>query len=114
MKQEDIIRMAREADPKANLSEPYCLDHETRAWLERFAAIVAAAATEAANARANTSWALMCKKMVAAENEACAKVCEDLYKKWVDDLVNDTDDTADSGTPDCVDCAVAIRARGNT
>ncbi len=76
MKQEDIIRMAREADPKANLSEPYCLDHETRAWLERFAALVAAAATEAANARANTSWALMCKKMVAAEKEECAKVCE--------------------------------------
>ena len=50
----------------------------------------------------------------ADEREACAKVCEDLYKKWVDDLVNDTDDTADSGTPDCVDCAVAIRARGNT
>jgi len=38
-----IIEMAREADPKANLSEPYCLDHETRAWLERFAALVAAA-----------------------------------------------------------------------
>jgi hypothetical protein len=42
MKQEDIIRMAREADPKANLSEPYCLDHETRAWLERFADLVRA------------------------------------------------------------------------
>ena len=55
MKQEDIIRMAREADPKANLSEPYCLDHETRAWLERFAALVA-----------------------AAEREACAKVCEEV------------------------------------
>jgi len=53
MTQEDIIRMAREADPKANLSEPYCLDHETRAWLERFAALVAAAEREriiAANA----------------------------------------------------------------
>ena len=47
MTQEDIIRMAREADPKANLSEPYCLDHETRAWLERFAALVAAAEREA-------------------------------------------------------------------
>ena len=53
MTQEDIIRMAREADPKANLSEPYCLDHETRAWLERFAALVA-----------------------AAEREACAKACD--------------------------------------
>ena len=54
MTQEDIIRMAREADPKANLSEPYCLDHETRAWLERFAALVA-----------------------AAEREECAKVCDE-------------------------------------
>ena len=42
MKRQDIIRMAREADPKANLSEPYCLDHETRAWLERFAELVRA------------------------------------------------------------------------
>ena len=53
MKQVDIIRMAREADPKANLSEPYCLDHETGAWLEAFAALVAAAEREriiAANA----------------------------------------------------------------
>ena len=53
MTKEDIIRMAREADPKANLSEPYCLDHKTRAWLEAFAALVA-----------------------AAEREACAKVCD--------------------------------------
>jgi len=37
-----IIEMAREADPKANLSEPYCLDHETRAWLEAFAELVRA------------------------------------------------------------------------
>jgi hypothetical protein len=47
MTQEEVIRMAREADPKANLSEPYCLDHETMAWLERFAALVAAAEREA-------------------------------------------------------------------
>jgi hypothetical protein len=53
MTQEDIIRMAREADPKANLSEPYCLDYETKAWLERFADLVR-----------------------ADEREACAKHCE--------------------------------------
>ena len=58
MKQEDIIRMAREADPKANLSEPYCLDHETRAWLERFADLVR-----------------------ADEREACAKACEDAWTR---------------------------------
>jgi hypothetical protein len=48
----------------------------------------------------------------ADEREACAKVCDDLFKKWVDDLRNDTDDTDDSGAPDCVDCKIAIRARG--
>jgi hypothetical protein len=37
-----IMEMAREADPKANFSEPYCFDPETRAWLERFAALVRA------------------------------------------------------------------------
>jgi hypothetical protein len=34
-------------------------------------------ATEEANAKANASWTLMCKKMVAIEREACAKVVED-------------------------------------
>ncbi len=53
-----IIEMAREADPKANLNEPYCLDHETRAWLERFAALVA-----------------------AAEREACAKLVDHILKE---------------------------------
>ena len=66
--------------------------------LERFAALVAEAATEAANVRANKSWALMCKKMVAAENEACAKVC---------------DEVAES-RGDADECATEIRARGNT
>ena len=96
MTQEDIIRMAREADPKANLSEPYCLNHETMAWLERFAVLVAEAATETANARANTSWTLMCKKMVAAEKEACAKLVDHILKEG-------------GGT-----YGAAIRARGNT
>ena len=59
--------------------------------IEHFAELVAAAATEAANARANTSWALMCKKMVAAEKEVCAKQLDALG---------------------CDHCAAAIRARG--
>jgi hypothetical protein len=69
MTREDIIRMAREA---GLVGGPVYAK-----GLEAFAALVAAAATEAANARANTSWSLMCKKMVAAENEACAKVAEE-------------------------------------
>ena len=46
-----VIEMAREADPKANLSEPYRLDHETRAWLEGFAALVRADEREACAAQ---------------------------------------------------------------
>jgi len=47
------------------------------AALIQFAKLVAEKATEEANARANASWTLMCKKMVAAEREACAKVCDE-------------------------------------
>jgi hypothetical protein len=39
----------------------------------QFAHLVAAKATEEANARANASWTLMCKKMVAFEREALAQ-----------------------------------------
>ena len=38
---------------------------------------IAAKATEEANAKANASWTLMCKKMVAIEREACAKVTDE-------------------------------------
>lgn len=68
--------------------------------LERFAALVEDAATAAANARANTSWALMCKKMVAAEREACAKVCDAFQAR-------------DVGMQPA-ECAGAIRARSET
>lgn len=40
--------------------------------------------------------------VAAAEREACAKVCEETTAAWTQHLYN-------SG---CVDCAVAIRARG--
>jgi hypothetical protein len=46
--------------------------------LVRFARLVAAKSKEEANAKANASWTLMCKKMVALEREACAKVCDAL------------------------------------
>jgi hypothetical protein len=94
MKQEDIIRMAREAGPL--ISTPFDV------WCERFAALVAAEATEAANARANTSWALMCKKMVAAEKEACAKVVDAIEAQCIADDVDD---------PPLAHVALAIRAR---
>jgi hypothetical protein len=63
------------------------------------AEVAAEEATEEANRRANASWALMCEKMVAAEREACAKVCDEDLKKW-------------NGQADVQEVASAIRARG--
>ena len=64
-----------------------------------FAKLVAEKATEEANARANASWILMCKKMVAFEREACAKICDELSDKhtWEGCYADE--------------CATAIRAR---
>ena len=67
--------------------------------LEDFAHLVADKATEEANARANASWTLMCKKMVALEREACAKVCDDIHANY------EAEDVFSS-------YAEAIRARG--
>ena len=60
MNREDIVRMAREADFKANVNEPYNVTNE---WVFRFAALVA-----------------------SAEREACAKLCDDLDDDIVDGL----------------------------
>jgi len=93
MTQDDVIEMAREA----------CLFYmdyirvDSMKQLEDFANLVAAKATEEANARANASWTLMCKKMVAFEREACAKVCDEVGEH-------------PSLTPQ--HCAESIRARG--
>jgi hypothetical protein len=66
--------------------------------LKRFEALVRADEREETNRRANASWTLMCEKMVAAERELCAKVCEE-------------QEELKGHTP--FDCAAAIRARGN-
>ena len=71
MTQDEIIEMAIE-----NTINGLNFNQE---GLVRFAHLVADKATEEANARANASWTLMCKKMVALEREACAKVCESIY-----------------------------------
>ena len=59
--------------------------------LEAFAKLVeertAAKATDEANARANASWTLMCKKMVAAERDACLQIQEDWQYTYANDLV---------------------------
>ena len=101
MTRDDVIRMAREAGAYPLLSED---NHQLSgdAAIERFAALIEAAATEKANERANTSWALMCEKMVAAEREACAKACES--RRTGGNIREDIEAKR---------CAEAIRARGN-
>jgi hypothetical protein len=96
----------------------------TPEFLERFADLVRADEREETNRRANASWSLMCEKMVAAEREACAKVCDDigedlwsLYKGRAP-YTGKEEGRADmhvQGKSDGADeCAAAIRARGNS
>jgi hypothetical protein len=106
MTQDEIIEMAKEARIHRDDSWRFEMLQEKNA-LEVFAKLVAAKATEEANARANASWELMCKKMVAFEREACAKVCDELIAP---DIYRDTDVSMWDVT--CIHCAAAIRARG--
>ena len=76
MTQDEIIEMAIEARLAFD-SEEYPEIWQTymnvgKQEIVAFASLVSAKATEEANARANASWELMCKKMVAFEREACA------------------------------------------
>jgi len=43
---------------------------------------------------------------IEAEREACAKVCDDLYRAWT------LTDQEDLEPPDALDCKRAIKARG--
>lgn len=96
MTQDDVIEMAREAGL-------FYMDYirvDSMKQLEDFAHLVADKAKEEANAKANASWTLMCKKMVAIEREACAKVCETKHF---------SSPVREFGAKEC---AIAIRARG--
>jgi hypothetical protein len=99
MDKDEIIEMARQAgfEGCAELTWEGVICTEE---LLAFAKLVSAKATDKANARSNTSWTLMCKKMVEDEREACAKVC---------------DDQANSAYWEGADaCAYRIRARGSS
>ena len=102
MTQDEIIEMAGQAGFFVKDNDAYSPsvqeDHELTPFLVAFAHLVAAKATEEANAKANASWTLMCKKMVAIEREACAKVCDSFQAR-------------DVGMQPA-ECAGAIRARG--
>ena len=72
MTQDEIIRMAREAWGDGH--EIFWFDDN---GIERFAALVAAHEREKHN---SPSWETV-DDAIAAEREACAKVCEDLIAK---------------------------------
>ena len=75
MTQDEIIEMAIE-----NTINGLNFNQE---GLVRFANLVAAKATEEANARANASWTLMCKKMVAIEKEAIIQIIKETpFSNW--------------------------------
>ena len=98
MTQDEIIEMAREAGFEID-----CCSLDWHKRITAFANLVAAKSTEEANAKANASWTLMCKKMVAFEREACAKVVDDIESRCIAEDVDD---------PPLKHVAAAIRARG--
>jgi hypothetical protein len=100
----DTIGIAREAGliktvDCCGVPDKFCGQDEWKGNLKVFEALVRADEREEANRRANASWTLMCEKMVAAEREACAKVC---------------DTTPPYPFRPSIEAAHAIRARGNT
>ena len=86
MSREDIIRMAREA------GLAYGSDEKPLNSVTRFAALVAATA-------------------IAEENEACARLCDQMFHDWCNREFEDEDE-AYRNKPDAEDCKKAIRARG--
>jgi hypothetical protein len=94
MTNDEITEIAKEAGWPDSLIAPIIM-----AKLADVVRLVEEKATEKANARANASWTLMCKKMVAFEREECAKVCDDIHANY------EAEDVFSS-------YAEAIRARG--
>jgi hypothetical protein len=99
MTQDEIIRMAREA----GIRDFTC--NGEFGCLERFVALVAAA--ERNRTWTQEHWTEYERSIAATEREACAKVCEELPAP---DIYSDTDKSMWDVT--CMDCASAIRARG--
>lgn len=93
MERDEIVKMAREAGWPIT---------DGSALIESLGALIDVA-TKKANERANASWASMCEKMVAAEREACAKVCES--RRTGGNIREDIEAKR---------CAEAIRARGES
>jgi hypothetical protein len=73
---------------------------------EMLAKVYGVAWTSQAQLRDLTSFAEL---VAAAEREACAALCFQMWNKWLD-----SEDRSEFTRPDAEDCAAAIRARGLT
>ena len=111
MNREDIIRMAEEAGFFIQQNEIYSMstqsDQELTEWIERFAALVASAERERLTDAAMKAAEKAVDVAIALEREACAKVCDVIAQKM--------DDGGEGPTGNIgwvIDCAEAIRARG--
>jgi hypothetical protein len=91
MTRDEIIRMAQEANVWVVGQEPY------QTQLERFAALVAAAAVRETSAEYRLGW----NDGAMMEREACARVCEEFDFEYQDDSAGSLEGAS-----------AAIRARG--
>lgn len=99
MNRDEIIAMAKTAAVQhGHTYEPDPADG-TVEFLASFAALVAEKVEARANERANESWKLMCKKMLDAEREVCARIVAGQWTNVAEKLYG-------------IECAAAIRARG--
>ena len=114
MTQDDIIRMAREAGgyPAAATDRALLLFSESH--LERFATLVAEEVRGQTIESEKRGWLHAIEKMVAAEREACARVCEEECADPDDQFKNYEDTHTDGWQDGCNSCAWAIRARGES
>lgn len=55
----------------------------------------------------DNAWVKFARLVAAAEREACAALCFQMWNKWLD-----SEDKSEFTRPDAEDCAAAIRARG--
>ena len=104
MNKDDIIRMAQECQLIG--MRPH-LDGIYQDSLERFAALIATHVRETEFKPDWNNYRQGVADGAAEEREACAKVCDDIFRHWLQ-----TDPDEQFATPDADDCAKAIRARG--
>lgn len=69
---DDVIELWAEANKLAGIKHPHTFDE-----LKEFAQLVAEKVREETLSIETRQWTMMCLKMMAAETEACAKLCEE-------------------------------------